>query len=128
MEDSSACIHGSRGVRMKAAKPLISEVAFVARLAKAMLPPNPKVPWDEWLADYSRIRAAIGETYPDTFFDYEQRMWEPGGFHRALPARERKVEDQDRARQLHRPRGAGRRCRHARGRPRRAAHDHDAQQ
>ena len=89
MEDSTACIHGSRGVRMKASKHLISEVEFIARLAQATLPPNPKVPWDEWLQDYSRIRLAIAETYPDIFHDYERRMWEPGGFHRNLPARHR---------------------------------------
>ena len=89
MEDSTSCIHGSRGVRMKAAKHLISEVEFIARLAKAVLDPNPKVTWDEWLADYSRIRASIGETYPEVFYDYDRRMWEPGGFHRSLPARER---------------------------------------
>ena len=89
MEDSTSCIHGSRGVRMKAAKPLISEIEFIVRLAKAVLDPNPKVTWDAWLADYSRIRVAIGVTYPEIFYDYDRRMWEPGGFHRPLPARER---------------------------------------
>ena len=89
MEDSTACIHGSRGVRSPASRHLISEVEFVARLAKATLDPNPKTPWDAWLADYRRIRASIGETYPEIFRDYDRRMWEPGGFHRHLPARER---------------------------------------
>ena len=46
-------------------------------------------PWDDWVADYSRIRASIAETYPDIFHDYEWWMWEPGGFHRPLAARER---------------------------------------
>ena len=36
------------------------------------------------MTDYAEIRAAIGETYPDTFYDYERRMWEPGGFQRDL--------------------------------------------
>jgi molybdopterin-dependent oxidoreductase alpha subunit len=89
MEDSTACIHGSRGVRAPASPHLISEVRLVAELAKATLPHNPKVPWDEWIGDFSRIRAAIGETYPDNFYDYDRRMSEPGGFHRYLPARER---------------------------------------
>ena len=89
MEDSMACIHGSRGVRTPASKHLISEVEFVVRMAKAMLPPNPLVPWESWLGDYSLIRAAISQTYPDIFHDYETRMWEPGGFHRYLPARHR---------------------------------------
>jgi molybdopterin-dependent oxidoreductase alpha subunit len=89
MEDSTACIHGSRGVRSPASRHLVSEVKLVAEIAKATLDPNPKVPWDAWVDDYRRIRAAIGETYPDTFYDYDRRMWEPGGFHRKLPARER---------------------------------------
>jgi molybdopterin-dependent oxidoreductase alpha subunit len=89
MEDSTSCIHGSRGVRAPASKHLISEVEFVVRMAKAMLDPNPNVTWDAWLTDYSRIRTAIATTYPEIFYDYERRMWEPGGFHRNLPARER---------------------------------------
>ena len=89
MEDTSSCIHGSRGVRAPAGKHLLSEVEVLIRMAKATLDPNPKVIWDEWLADYSRIRTSIAETYPDIFQDYERRMWEPGGFHRYLPARER---------------------------------------
>ena len=89
MEDTSACIHGSRGVRAPASKYLLSEVEVLARMAKATLDPNPKVPWDAWMSDYSRIRRSIAETYPDIFHDYERRMWEPGGFHRYLPARER---------------------------------------
>jgi molybdopterin-dependent oxidoreductase alpha subunit len=89
MEDSLACIHGSRGVRAPASPHLISEVRLVAEIARATLEPNPKVPWDEWADDYSRIRVAIGETYPETFYDYDRRMWQPGGFHRDLPARAR---------------------------------------
>jgi molybdopterin-dependent oxidoreductase alpha subunit len=89
MEDSLACIHGSRGVRAPASKQLISEVKLVAEIAKATLDPNPSVTWDDWVDDYSRIRKSIGETYPDIFHDYDQRMWEPGGFHRSIPARER---------------------------------------
>jgi anaerobic selenocysteine-containing dehydrogenase len=68
---------------------LISEVRLVAEIAKATLDPSPHVPWDEWADDYSRIRRAIGETYPDIFYDYVRRMWEPGGFHRNIPARDR---------------------------------------
>jgi molybdopterin-dependent oxidoreductase alpha subunit len=89
MEDSTSCIHGSRGVRSPASRHLISEVKLVAEIAKATLDPSPKVPWDAWIEDYSRIRASISETYPDIFYDYDRRMWEPGGFHRPLPARDR---------------------------------------
>ena len=89
MEDSLGCIHGSRGLRMPASRHLMSEPKVVAELAKATLGNNHHVDWDAWVADYSRIRAAIGETYPDIFHGYEERMWEPGGFHRPLPARDR---------------------------------------
>ncbi len=89
MEDSTSCIHGSKGVRAPASKHLLSEVRLVAEIAKATLDPNPKVTWDVWADDYSRIRESIAETYPEIFWDYSRRMWEPGGFHRPLPARER---------------------------------------
>ena len=89
MEDTSGCIHGSKGVRKPASPHLISEIRFVAELAKATLEPNPNVPWDDWVADYSLIRKAISVTYPEIFWDYETRMWEPGGFQRPLPARKR---------------------------------------
>jgi molybdopterin-dependent oxidoreductase alpha subunit len=89
MEDSTACIHGSRGVRSPASKHLISEVDFIVRLADAVLEPNPNVPWRAWNDDYSLIRRSIAETYPEVFHDYERRMWQPGGFHRVLPARNR---------------------------------------
>jgi molybdopterin-dependent oxidoreductase alpha subunit len=89
MEDSTGCIHGSRGVRAPASPHLISEVRLVAELAKATLAANEKTPWDDWTNDYALIRKSIGETYPAIFFDYERRMWEPGGFQRPLPARHR---------------------------------------
>ena len=89
MEDSTSCIHGSRGVRAPASKHLISEIEFVCEMAKATLDANPLTPWDGWCADYSRIRDSIGETYPEIFYDYDTRMWKPGGFHRSLPARQR---------------------------------------
>ncbi|WP_407118877.1 hypothetical protein [Bradyrhizobium sp. LMG 9283] len=61
-----------------------------AALAKATLKPNPKLDWDTWTADYSRVPDAIERTYPDQFKDFNTRMFEPGGFPRPLAARERK--------------------------------------
>jgi anaerobic selenocysteine-containing dehydrogenase len=90
MEDSTACIHGSRGRRAPAGPHLKSEPDIVAGLAKATLRPNPNVDWDGWVADYGRIRQAIGRTYPETFHDMSRRMWQPGGFHRPIAACERK--------------------------------------
>ncbi len=89
MEDSTACIHGSRGFAKPASEHLRSEPWIVAELAKATLAPNPKVDWDAWVADYGRIRDAIERTYPDMFRDFNGRMWQPGGFHRPLAARRR---------------------------------------
>jgi anaerobic selenocysteine-containing dehydrogenase len=48
------------------------------------------VPWEEWVGDYAKIRDAIEMTYPETFKNFNKRMFQPGGFPRPLPARERK--------------------------------------
>jgi len=88
-EDSTGCMHGSRG-RAEPAGPLLkSEPAIVAGLAKALLGESTAVPWDDWVADYARVRRAIEDTWPEIFHGFEQRMWQPGGFHRPLAARER---------------------------------------
>ena len=80
MEDSFSTIHGSRGRATPASETLLSEPAIVAGLAKATLPPNAKVPWDEWVGDYARIRDAIERTYPDLFANFNDRLFQPGGF------------------------------------------------
>jgi anaerobic selenocysteine-containing dehydrogenase len=79
-------MHGSRGQTEPIARTLLSEPAIVAGLAKATLDPNPKVDWDAWVADYSRVRDAIAETYPKIFHDFNERMWMPGGFRKPLGA------------------------------------------
>ena len=89
VEDSTACIHGSRGMAEPAAHTLLSEPAIVAGLAKATLEPNPKLDWDAWVADYGRIRDAIAATYPDIFHDFNARMWTPGGFRKPVGAAHR---------------------------------------
>ncbi|HEV7856646.1 MAG TPA: FdhF/YdeP family oxidoreductase [Herminiimonas sp.] len=89
VEDSTGCMHGSRGVAQPAADTLLSEPRIVAGLAKQIVPPNPKVDWDAWTADYSTIRDAIAETFPEIFHDFNARMWTPGGFVRPLAARQR---------------------------------------
>lgn len=89
MEDSTTCIHGSRGQRQPVADGLLSEPAIIAGLAKATLPANPRVDWDAWVGDYAWVRDAIERTYPDQFKDFNQRLFTPGGFPRPLGARER---------------------------------------
>ena len=89
IEDTFSCIHGSRGRHKPASKHLLSELAIVAGIAKATLPPNPDVKWDEWTGDYALVRSLIERTYPEQFHDFEARMFTPGGFYRGNSARER---------------------------------------
>ncbi len=89
VEDSLSCIHGSLGKHKPASEHLMSELAIVAGLAKATLPPNPKVRWDDWTADYAKVRDLIEFCYPDQFHDFNKRLFVPGGFFRGNAARQR---------------------------------------
>lgn len=89
MESSVAHFHGSRGRATPASIHLRSEPAIIAGLAKATLDKG-NVSWDAWVADYGEIRNAIELTYPETFTDFNKRLFQPGGIARPLPARERK--------------------------------------
>lgn len=89
MESSVAHFHGSRGRAKPASAELLSEPAIIAGIAKATLTRG-SVPWDSWVDDYSQIRDAIEQTYPETFKEFNKRMFSPGGMPRPLPARERK--------------------------------------
>ncbi|WP_298688070.1 FdhF/YdeP family oxidoreductase [uncultured Sphingomonas sp.] len=89
MEDSTSCIHGSRGKAEPASPHLLSEPAIVAGLASRLLAPNPKLDWEAWVADYSKIRDAIEATYPEPFKDFNQRLFQPGGFWKGNKATER---------------------------------------
>lgn len=92
IEDSTTCIHGSRGKHKPASEYLLSEPRIVAEIAKAALPPNPKVPWDAWVADYALVRDEIEASFPDDFHDFNKRLDLPGGFPRPVAARDRKWE------------------------------------
>src|SRR3978361_1083984 len=88
-EDRTGCMQGSRGQLKPASPHLLSEPRIVAELAKAAAQSGSKIPWDDWVAEYSKIRDAIAATYPDIFHDFNARLWQPGGFHRPLGARKR---------------------------------------
>lgn len=92
MEDSTSCFHGSRGQTKPVSDQVRSEPWIVAEMAKALLPPNPRVDWDSWVGDYGRVRDAIEATYPEVFHDLNGRMFQPGGLHKPLAARDRKWE------------------------------------
>jgi molybdopterin-dependent oxidoreductase alpha subunit len=94
MEDSTGCMHGSRGVTEPAGDNIRSEQSIVAGIAAATLGTRSTVDWEAWRDDYSRVRDEIAKTYPEIFHDFNDRMWQPGGFHRPLPARERQWKTQ----------------------------------
>ncbi len=90
VEDSTSCVHASRGHHAPASNLLLSEARIVAELAQASLAPNPRVHWDRWSQDYALIRSEIEAIWPKDFKDFNTRMHEPGGFGRQLAARQRK--------------------------------------
>jgi anaerobic selenocysteine-containing dehydrogenase len=69
---------------------LRSEVAIVAGLAQATLPPYAQLRWDAWRGDYRHIRDLIEATWPDEFRNFNARLFTPGGFYRGNAARERR--------------------------------------
>ncbi|MBJ6123174.1 FdhF/YdeP family oxidoreductase [Sphingomonas mollis] len=89
MEDSFSHIYGSVGKATPAAETLLSEPAIIAGIAKALLPDNPNVPWDEWVGDYGLVRTAIENVYPDKFANFNERLFVPGGFWKGNPASHR---------------------------------------
>jgi len=90
VEDSTGCMHPSRGQVKPAADTLRSETAIVVGIAEATLPPNPKVPWRTWASHYGAIRDAIALTFPEIFHDFNARLDTPGGIPRPIAARERR--------------------------------------
>ncbi|QHI99510.1 FdhF/YdeP family oxidoreductase [Xylophilus rhododendri] len=88
-EDATGRVNASRGAASPASAELLSECAILARLAQATLEPNPRVPWQAWAQDYSRIRDAIAQTWPEDFQDFNGRLRTHGGFLRPRPARQR---------------------------------------
>ncbi|HKT27368.1 FdhF/YdeP family oxidoreductase [Dyella sp.] len=88
VEDSMSMVHASAGELEPASEHLRSEPWIVAHIAKATLP-NTRVEWDALVANYDRIREKIAIVYPD-FFDYNERIRQPGGFRLYIAASEQK--------------------------------------
>lgn len=88
VEDSMSMVHASQGRLQPASEHLKSECAIVAGMAKAALP-NTKVEWDEFIANYDKIRDAIEAVFPD-FINFNQQIKTPGGFHLVNSASERR--------------------------------------
>lgn len=71
VEDSMSCVHASRGRLAPVSSHLISEVAFVSRLGRAVL--GDTLPWRDFEADYRAVRERIANVVPG-FEDYERRL------------------------------------------------------
>ncbi|MFJ6944386.1 FdhF/YdeP family oxidoreductase [Streptomyces wuyuanensis] len=79
VEDSMGMVHASRGNLPPAGPHLLSEPAIVARLARAVLGPRSRTPWEEFEKDYATIRDRISRVVPG-FEDFNTRIARPGGF------------------------------------------------
>ncbi len=86
VEDSMSMVHLSRGMKQPASEQLLSEPAIVAGIAQATLP-NSRTPWEDYVADYDRIRDKMGEAIGG-FEDFNRRVRQPLGFRLRQPARE----------------------------------------
>jgi molybdopterin-dependent oxidoreductase alpha subunit len=86
VEDSMSMIRRSQGVLPPASELLRSEVWIVAQLGRALL--GDRLPWDELIGDYDRIRDRIERVVPG-FDDFNRRVREPSGFQLPNVARER---------------------------------------
>ncbi|MET7638948.1 FdhF/YdeP family oxidoreductase [Streptomyces sp. NPDC005438] len=79
VEDSMGQVHASRGRLEPASERLLSEVAIVCRLARAVFGDDSPVPWAEFERDYATVRDRISRVIPG-FEDFERRIDQPGGF------------------------------------------------
>jgi len=80
LEDSSSMVGASTGVLKPASPHLLSEVAIVCRLAKAVLKrtrPGVSIDWDGFEADYDMIRDKISAVYPEILGDMNTRLEKP---------------------------------------------------
>ncbi|WP_434582195.1 FdhF/YdeP family oxidoreductase [Carbonactinospora thermoautotrophica] len=89
VEDSMGSVHASRGRLAPASPRLLSEVSIICRLARRVLGDRVSVPWEEYEADYSRIRDRIAKVVPG-FEDFNAKVTRPGGFLLPHPVRERR--------------------------------------
>ncbi|MDV3127695.1 FdhF/YdeP family oxidoreductase [Mycobacterium sp. 21AC1] len=87
VEDSMSMVHLSRGSLTPPSEHLRSEVAIVCQLARTLLGPDHPVPWEQFNADYDRIRDAIADVVPGCA-DYNRRVRQPDGFQLPHPPRD----------------------------------------
>jgi len=90
VENSMGVVHQSRGHLTPCSNKLLSEVAIVAKMAKATLK-NSTTQWEDFIPNYDRIRSKIEATIPG-FTNYNARIREKGGFYLPNNARENNFE------------------------------------
>jgi molybdopterin-dependent oxidoreductase alpha subunit len=86
VEDSMSMVHRSRGVLAPASEMLMSEVAIVCGLGRALL--GNRLPWHELVGNYDLIRDYIERVIPG-FEAFNVRVREPSGFQLPNVARDR---------------------------------------
>ena len=91
VEDSMACVHRSQGRLAPASPALRSETAIVAGLARATLRDDTRIPWEELISDYDRIRDRIARVIPG-FEDFNERVRAARGFVLPRPPGERRFD------------------------------------
>jgi molybdopterin-dependent oxidoreductase alpha subunit len=87
VEDSMSVVHASQGRLKPASRMLLSEVAIVCRLARALLGERHQIPWQAFENDYATIRERIADVIPG-FEDFNARIASPGGFVLPHPPRD----------------------------------------
>ncbi|WP_285727209.1 FdhF/YdeP family oxidoreductase [Psychromicrobium xiongbiense] len=87
VEDAMSMVHLSTGKRRPASEQLRSEPAIIAGMARATLPES-ATPWEDYVADYDRIRDIMARVLPG-FEGFNELVRQPLGFRIPQPARER---------------------------------------
>ncbi|GAA4613595.1 FdhF/YdeP family oxidoreductase [Saccharopolyspora hordei] len=87
VEDSMSVVHRSRGRLQPASEHLLSEVAIICRLARALLGPDHPVRWEDFERDYDLVREHIANVVPGCA-DYNRKVREPDGFVLPHPPRD----------------------------------------
>ncbi|MGN6111560.1 MAG: FdhF/YdeP family oxidoreductase [Luteimonas sp.] len=88
IEDSMSNVTPSRGVLEPASADALPEVEIVCRMARAALPDS-RVPWEDYVHDYDRIRERIADVYPAIYAGFAEKARDPKGFHLDIPPRRR---------------------------------------
>lgn len=88
IEDAMSNVTPSRGVFEPVSSDVRPETEIVCRVAMATLPES-KIPWADYIEDYTLIRDKIAEVYPTIYTGFSEKMKDPHGFHLDIPPRRR---------------------------------------